>query len=166
MQPLTNARWGFTSSCFVCEPSNPSGLQLPFFHDEERGEVVAEFELGAEFSGAPSYLHGGIVLSVLDEAMAWAAIAIGGQWAVTKESTTRFERPVRVDRPHRVRARIDGPSPSGRELLASAEILDAKDRVCAAGRAEFTPLGAAQAVDAIGQEIADEDSSFLRRPES
>jgi uncharacterized protein (TIGR00369 family) len=162
MQPLTNARWGFTSSCFVCEASNPAGLRLPFFHDETAGEVVAEFTLGARFSGAPNYLHGGIVLSVLDEAMAWAAIAIAGQWAVTRETSTRFERPVRVDRPHRVRARIEPSSTAGSDLAASAEILDGRDRICATARASFTPLGAAQALDAIGEAIDPAHRSFLR----
>lgn len=163
MQPLTNARWGFTSSCFVCESSNPAGLQLPFFHDEAAGEVVAQFTLGPGFSGAPNYLHGGIVLSVLDEAMAWAAIAIAGQWAVTKETSTRFERPVRVDRPHRVRARIESSSTPGPDLEASAEVVDGKDRICATAKARFTPLGAAQAVDAIGAAVDPEHHSFLRR---
>ena len=165
MRPLTNDRWGFTSSCFVCEASNPEGLRLPFFHDEEARTVVADFELGPQFSGAPTYLHGGIVLSILDEAMAWAAIAVAEQWAVTKETTTRFERPVRVGRPHRVVARIEGPSASGSELVASAEIHDAKDRRCAVARAEFTPLGAAQAVDAIGQDLSADDAAFVRPEE-
>ena len=157
--PLTNARWGFTSNCFVCEPANPAGLQLPFFHDDEDDAVVADFTLDDAFSGAPSYLHGGVVLAVLDEAMAWAAIAIGGQWAVTKTTTTDFERPVRVGKPHRVRAVIE--SAAEREIRASAVIVDAKERTCASASAVFTPLGEAQAVDAIGG-AEGLDRSFLR----
>ena len=162
MRPLTNARWGFTSSCFVCEPANEGGLQLSFFHDEEADAVVAGFQLGDRFSGAPTYVHGGIVLSVLDEAMAWAAIAIAEQWAVTKETTTRFDRPVRVGRPHGVAARITARRDD--ELGAEAEILDAKDRRCAFAHATFTPLGEAQALDAIGAELGEDDRRFLRRP--
>lgn len=158
-QPLTNARWGFASNCFVCEPTNAAGLQLPFFHDTAAGEVVADFDLGDAFSGAPSYLHGGVVLAVLDEAMAWAAIAIAGQWAVTKTTSTEFARPVRVGRAHRVRASIS--SVTEREILAVATIVDAKDRTCASSSAAFTPLGEAQAVDAIGGRDG-LDASFLR----
>ena len=163
LQPLTNARWGFTSNCFVCEPTNPSGLQLPFFHDDDTEEVVADFELGDAFSGAPSYLHGGVVLSVLDEAMAWAAIAVAGQWAVTRTSTTDFARPVRVGRPHQVRASI--ATTSEREIGAVAVILDAKGRTCATAKAVFTPLGEAQAVDAIGGRDGLE-AGFLRRSDA
>ncbi len=166
LRPLTNAGWGFSSNCFVCEPSNPNGLQLPFFHDEEKAEVTAEFELDDRFSGAPTYVHGGIVLSLLDEAMAWAAIAIAGQWAVTKETTTKFHRPVRVDRPHRLRAWIE--EASDEEISAGAEIFDGKERLCSTARAVFAPLGMAQAVEATGGAVTAEDLSFVRpaEPES
>ncbi|HVF32608.1 MAG TPA: hotdog domain-containing protein [Acidimicrobiales bacterium] len=158
-RPLTNARWGFTSNCFVCEPANSHGLRLPFFHDDEADAVVADFELGDEFSGAPSYVHGGVVLAVLDEAMAWAAIAIAGQWAVTRTTSTEFERPVRVDRAHQVQASIE--STTEREIRAVASIVDAKGRTCATAAAAFTPLGEAQAIDAIGG-AEGLDRSFLR----
>ncbi len=74
--PLENARWGFESNCFVCEPRNDAGLRIPFFHDEASATVTATFTLDDRFSGAPSYLHGGVLLAVLDEAMAWATIAL------------------------------------------------------------------------------------------
>ena len=51
-------------------------------------------------------LHGGVTLAVLDEAMAWACIAIGRQWAVTSETSTRFHRAIYVDKPHVVEAEI------------------------------------------------------------
>jgi uncharacterized protein (TIGR00369 family) len=160
VRPLTNAGWGFESNCFVCEPKNESGLRLPFFHDEEAGAVLAEFQLDDRFSGAPSYAHGGIVLAVLDEAMAWAAIAVAGQWAVTKETAARFDRPVRIGQAHQVRAYVDAASDES--IAARAEIRDAKDRVCAAAEATFTPLGEAQAVDAIGTDLTDDHRHFLR----
>ena len=76
---LHNEAWGFETNCFVCEPKNQAGLQIPFFHDDERSVVTAEFELSDAYSGAPSLVHGGVTLAVLDEAMAWACIAVGKQ---------------------------------------------------------------------------------------
>ena len=102
LKPLTNAGWGFETNCFVCEPSNPLGLRVQYFHDEEAEVVSAEFTLGVEHSGAPHYVHGGVLLAILDEAMAWAAIAIGGRFAVVQSTATTFDRPVRIDEPHRV----------------------------------------------------------------
>lgn len=135
-------------------------MRVGFFHDDEADEVVADFELGDQFSGAPTYVHGGVVLALLDEAMAWAAIALAGQWALTKESAARFDRPVRVGRAYRLVARVD--EASSESIAARAEIRDYKDRVCAAAEATFTPLGEAQAADALGVEVSDENRGFIR----
>jgi len=81
-------------------------MRVPFFHDDEMGTVSAEFSLDERFSGAPSYVHGGLVLAILDEAMAWAAIAVAKAFALTRTTTTTFSRPVKVGRSYRVEARI------------------------------------------------------------
>jgi uncharacterized protein (TIGR00369 family) len=156
---LENSRWGFESSCFVCEDRNPAGLRIPFFHDPDAGEVVATVELDERFSGAPTYIHGGVVLAVLDEAMAWATIAEAGCFAVTKDTTTSFSRPVRVGATHEVRARVVDEEP---ELRCEAVLRDADGRRCATAAATFVPLGPAQALDAIGTELTDDDATYLR----
>lgn len=160
VRALTNDGWGFASNCFVCEAKNERGLRIPFAHDEERDVVVAEFELDDAFSGAPTYAHGGVLLAILDEAMAWAAIAIAGSWAVTTETTARFEHPVRIGRAYRVEARISGQHDD--RIDAEATIVDAKDRTCASATASFTPLGPAQAADATGTAVAEEHRRYLR----
>lgn len=163
MNALTNERWGFRSNCFVCEPTNGAGLRIPFFHDDEADTVVADLDLDDRFSGAPTYVHGGVLLAVLDEAMAWAGIAIGGSWAVTGETTTRFEHPVLVDRPHRVTARIAGEE-GGTKLFASAEITDPEGGRCATANATLIVLGDAQLADAAGVAVEDLDEGLHRNP--
>ena len=37
VERLENSRWGFGSNCFVCEPANSRGMQIPFSHDTDRG---------------------------------------------------------------------------------------------------------------------------------
>ncbi|MBA2609259.1 MAG: PaaI family thioesterase [Actinobacteria bacterium] len=160
MKVLDNAQWGFESNCFVCERANPQGLRVPFAHDEARHVVVATFSLGPEFSGAPNFVHGGIVSAILDEAMAWAAIAIGGAFAVTSELSVRFERPVRVDRSYRVEAALLDTDTTA--IHAEASIVDAKDRVCATATSTLVPLNATQAADATGTEVVGADGAFLR----
>lgn len=152
LRPLTNEGWGFSSNCFVCEPGNASGLRIPFSHDDEAGTVVAGVRLGPEFSGAPTYVHGGVVLAVLDEAQAWATIALGGRFAVTTETTTRFLRPARVGRDYRVEARLTGTD--GETLSTAATVSDDRGRPCAESTATFRALSAATAVDAIGTDIS------------
>ena len=156
---LENSAWGFESNCFVCEPSNPHGMQVPFFHDEEAGVVVGEFTLGETFSGAPNFVHGGLTMALADEAMAWAAIAIGGKFAVMTEHTTRFLRPVKVGETYRVEARLT--SQADDRITARAEVLDAAGKVRSEAEASFAVLSAAQAREAIG-EVGGDDASYLR----
>ena len=157
---LDNASWGFDSNCFVCEPTNPRGLGIRYSHDEEGQTVVAEFTLGGEFSGVPTYVHGGVVLAVLDEAMAWAAIAIAGRWAVVQHTATTFERPVRVDVAHRVEATV---ADSGDDsVTARATVADVRGRVCARAHARLSVMTAARARTVIGT-LDDEHFRYLRK---
>ncbi|MGQ0521733.1 MAG: PaaI family thioesterase [Actinomycetota bacterium] len=157
---LSNQAWGFESSCFVCEHGNESGMRIAFFHDDEAGLVVADYSLGAAFSGTPNYVHGGATFAVLDEAMAWAAIALGGVFALTRTSSVSFLRPVKVGAPCRVEARVERTNDDG-TLDTVAEILDPRRRPCARSSAVFVPIDAARARAAIG-DVGGDDARFVR----
>lgn len=146
---LHNDDLGYETNCFVCEQTNDAGLRIPFFHDTEEDLVTAEFELGDDFSGAPTMLHGGVVLAVLDEAMAWACIAIGRQWAVTSQTSTTFHRAIYVDKPHVVEAEVVDKTDA--ELVTIGRVRDVKGIVRAEARATFTALGEAQLKRAVGE---------------
>lgn len=156
---LTNEQWGFASNCFVCEPTNPAGLAIPFFHDDQAGTVVAEPTLGEEFSGAPSYVHGGVTLAVLDEAQAWATIALAGKFAVTTETAARFKRPINVGATYSVAARVTDKTADA--ISTSAEVRNAEGKRCAEATATFAVLSAATAVDALGVEAQGTDKDYL-----
>lgn len=149
---IHNEDWGFESNCFVCEPKNSHGLRIPFFHDTDEACVFAEFELSNAFSGAPSFVHGGVTLAILDEAMAWACITVAHRWAVTIETTTRFLGAVYVDKAHRVEARVG--EATAEQMRVEAKVLDMKGRVRAEANAVFAVLGEAQAARAIGADVA------------
>ena len=157
---LENSRWGFESNCFVCEQKNSRGMQLPFFHDDDADLVFADLELGDEFSGAPTYVHGGVTLAVLDEAMAWAAIAVGGKFAVTHETSATFDYPVRVGRQYRVEARVTEQTPD--RFRAEGTVLDAKGRPCVRAECSLVVLSAARAADALGTKAEGDDVEYLK----
>lgn len=156
--PLTNDSWGIESSCFVCEPRNASGLGIPFHHDVDAKRVVAEFSLDDRFSGAPRYVHGGVLLAILDEAMAWATIAVAGSFAVTQETTSRFEHPVRVGRVHSVRAEI--VDIDERAIHTRGMIIRDDGRRCVSATATFVALDLEQASVAAGAEITGDAASY------
>ncbi|MDQ3896778.1 MAG: PaaI family thioesterase [Actinomycetota bacterium] len=157
--PLTNAAWGFESNCYVCDPDNPHGLRIPFFHDDDEAVVLAHFRLGAEHSGAPHYVHGGVLLAILDEAMAWAAIALAQRFAVVQSTATTFDRPVRVDEPYRVEASVSDRSDTA--VTARAHVVDGGGRRCAEARARLVVMSAAVAGAAIGP-MTGADIRYLR----
>ena len=156
---LSNERWGFSSNCFVCEPTNAVGLRQPFFHDTEADLVVADVELGTAHSGAPSYVHGGVQLALLDEAMAWAAIAVAKRFAVTASFTSTFHHPLKIDRRYRLEASIDERTDT--TLTASARISDDQGRLRTSASATLVVLSPAQAVDA-GAELGSSTDGFTR----
>jgi len=137
--PLTNDRWGYESSCFVCEASNQHGLQIPFQLDDDGETVSASFTLGAEHSGAPSLVHGGLSLAVLDEAQAWAVIAITRKWGLTRTTQATFDGAVFVDQPNRVAARVI--SDGDRTVTTEATICDPSGTVVVRSQASFTVVG-------------------------
>ena len=156
---LDNTAFGFPSDCFVCDPANAAGLRLRFVHDDEADKVVSDFSLGPSYSGAPRFVHGGLVLAILDEAMAWAAIAIARKFAVSRTSKASFRRPVMVDVAHRVEAVVEGHD--GASVAARAQVFNPEGKRCAEASARLVVLSAETAKAAIGPDLADNDS-YLR----
>jgi uncharacterized protein (TIGR00369 family) len=78
--------------CIACSPDNKSGLKLTF-EDAGEGAVRATFDCSAVFEGYPGQLHGGIISTLLDAAMANCLFAQQLQ-AVTAELSVRFKAPV------------------------------------------------------------------------
>lgn len=157
---LHNEDWGFETNCFVCEPTNQAGLQIPFFHDDERSVVAAEFELSAIYSGAPTLVHGGVTLALLDEAMAWACIAVGKQWAVTTETTTKFHRSVRVGSLYRVEARVVDHVEG--VMRTAATVVDRRGELRVEATACFATVGEAHAARLIGGDPGSQNRTFVK----
>src|SRR5215218_3749618 len=104
-------------ACFGCGDDNPIGLHLRFTPDGEG--VIASFVPGPEHQGFDGVVHGGIICSVLDEAMAWAT-AHAGVWAVTGEMRVRFRKPLSIGEPTTVVSRVSGTR--GRLVMTAAEL--------------------------------------------
>jgi uncharacterized protein (TIGR00369 family) len=91
-------------NCFACGPSNPIGLHLHFDRAETEG-VRCSALLASQFQGWRGIAHGGIVMALLDEAMAHAA-GFAGQRGVTASVSVRFRKPVPLERPIEIRGRV------------------------------------------------------------
>jgi len=80
------------SSCFACGLDNPRGLHLNFQRNKVR-EMFADWMPEPELEGYQGIVHGGIVSTVLDEAMS-KVVAQSGVKALTAELRVRFRQHV------------------------------------------------------------------------
>ena len=103
-------KWVNDGRCFACGPKNPIGLKLQFSYGN--GEAWAEWTPRPEFQGYRGVLHGGIVATLLDEAMAHAVGSLG-VWGATVSLQVRFRKAAPVDQPLQVYSRVVEQIPRG-----------------------------------------------------
>jgi uncharacterized protein (TIGR00369 family) len=79
------------ANCFACGQDNPAGLKLNFEYDDK--SAWAWFNSPAAFEGYNGVIHGGIIATILDEAMAKIILA-KGLIAVTADMNVRYRKPL------------------------------------------------------------------------
>jgi len=89
LEPLYH---GAQNHCFGCGQANPAGLKLEFSKTAEN-VVVSHAIVSENYEGPPGYLHGGIIATLLDEAMSKANRA-QGVTAMTRQMQVEYLRPV------------------------------------------------------------------------
>lgn len=120
--------------CFGCGTSNPDGMRLRFTYDEQRDCFVCKFRLGKRYTGPPGHCHGGIIATILDEAMG-KVNKLRHVIALTKEIKVEYRKPVPLYKPLRVESREIRVR--GRNHINMAEILNEKDEVLARSEGLF-----------------------------
>jgi uncharacterized protein (TIGR00369 family) len=130
-----------SKGCFVCgtpeENSRSLGVDI-FWNSEEK---KTEISISPDFTwcGYEGVVHGGIIASVFDDAMAWAVKQETGSWAVTGEMSVRYLRPVKAGTMYHVEGRVE--KISGRRINASAVMTEDGGRKAAEASALFIGLG-------------------------
>jgi uncharacterized protein (TIGR00369 family) len=119
--------------CFGCGQANPAGLHLEFLLAEDRS-VVCIATIPDKFEGPRGYVHGGIIATLLDEAMS-KAVRARGLTAMTRNLEVEYPRPV----PSGVPVRMEGKilSSEGRKHWVQARILNAHGSELALGKGLF-----------------------------
>jgi uncharacterized protein (TIGR00369 family) len=137
-QNLTPLPHKAQNRCFGCGAANPTGLRLEFLAAED-GSVVSLATVPEAFDGHPGYLHGGIIATLLDEAMSKAVRALG-LTAMTRQMEIDYRRPVPSGAPLRLEGRIIRGE--GRKHWTEARILNAKGIVLAEAKGLFIEVRA------------------------
>ena len=123
--------------CFGCGPASAIGLHLEFLLAED-GAVVCLPTIPECFEGPPGYLHGGIIATLLDEAMS-KTVRARGLKAVTGRMEIDYRRPVRSAAPIRLEGRL--LRSEGRKHWTEARILDARGHMLAEAKGIFIEIG-------------------------
>jgi uncharacterized protein (TIGR00369 family) len=125
------------NNCFVCGQDNPDGMRLKFILDEARQTFVCNFRLSNRYTGPPGHAHGGIIASILDDAMG-KVNKLHHVVALTREMTVEYLKPVPLHQPLRVEGREI--EKRGRTHVNAAEILNENNEVLARSRGIFIAI--------------------------
>ncbi len=106
--------------CFGCGVENTYGLGL-IFYKVGTGHVLAEYSVPDVYQGYPGIVHGGIVFTMLDEAL--GRVTMMGdptRFTVTAKVEVRFRKPVPTGELLQIHARVE--KRRGRLSFANAEL--------------------------------------------
>jgi uncharacterized protein (TIGR00369 family) len=135
-EKLTPLSHGAQNHCFGCGVTNRSGLRLKFFVDQDQ-RVICHFKVPRRFEGPPGHVHGGVIATLLDEAMS-KANRLKGVVAMTRQMEVEYLRPVPLNAPLTIEGRSSGAE--GRKHRCEAEIRNANGTVLASGRGLFVQI--------------------------
>jgi acyl-coenzyme A thioesterase PaaI-like protein len=127
--------------CFACGTDNPEGMRLKFNFDEKGGRAWCRFRLPLRFQGPPGHAHGGIIATILDEAMG-KVNKLRSVIAVTKTMDVEYLKLV----PLRQSLIVEGHERSvrGRKHINVAQILNEKGEILARSRGLFIAIDPAK----------------------
>ncbi|PYJ82669.1 MAG: thioesterase [Verrucomicrobia bacterium] len=144
-----------TKSCFVCGLNNPLGLKLDF---ETDGRIVrARFVPRTEHVGFRETVHGGLISTVLDEAMVWVIGVRTKRFSYCAELNVRFVQPARPNEELQVIAELVA-NRRNKLFEAKAELRNPRAEVHASATGKYLPIK--------GDSLADLLSDFAESTES
>jgi uncharacterized protein (TIGR00369 family) len=115
---VSDAKSAAYSQCYVCGSDNSAGLHVQFRPDAAGGSR-ADYTARPEHAGWPGLIHGGLLFTLMDEAVAWACTYEGTR-CVTAKAEARFRAPAKVGMPLVITGRVTFAT--RRALRATAEI--------------------------------------------
>ncbi len=118
--------------CFACGLDNPYGLKLDFRIEGDC--FMTETTLAREYQSYTGVAHGGIVSTLLDEAMGGYLVALGEK-AVTGRLSVRYRHPTPIGETLKIEGKIE--SRRSRFVTMKATVALADGTVTAEGKADM-----------------------------
>ncbi len=126
-------------NCFVCGMKNPFGFQVKPEIIGDGASVRIECTPAEHLQGWANILHGGILSTLLDEAITYVGIGTFDQPAVTAQLEVRFRNPA----PTAVKLLVcaERTKVSKRLVEAKAEVTLSDGTLIATGTGKVVPVG-------------------------
>jgi uncharacterized protein (TIGR00369 family) len=123
--------------CFACGKDNLQGMHLKFAYDADRECFTCHFRLSKRYTGPPGYCHGGIIATILDDAMG-KLNKLRQVTAVTAQMKIDYLRPVPLNKLLRVDSRE--VRVQGRKHYHTAEIIGEAEETLARSHGLFVEI--------------------------
>ena len=120
--------------CFGCSPANAAGLQMAFFQHADT--VYSRVTIPDHLGGWNDVTHGGVVATILDETMSWAAMVLLKRLSFTRKMTVEFRKTVAVGASMEAEGRIRSVK-DDREAVVEGILTDPAGKVCAVSEGTF-----------------------------
>ena len=141
---------GLVHHCFGCAQENRHGLHLRFQETSENAGVECEFGVPRRFEGPPGHVHGGIIATILDEAMG-KVNRQKGIVALTRHMSIDYLQPVPLATMLRA---VGWPvKVEGRKHFHAGEIRALDGRVLARGEGVFIAINSAELFEKYKQRL-------------
>src|SRR4030042_5651787 len=117
-------------NCFGCSTKNNSGLQMKFYVTKKLDSVISWVKIPDHLCGWNNIVHGGIISTMLDEAMGWAGLIILKKMVISKSITVDFIKPVLIDKEISVKGMVKKIN-SEREAILQGYTYNDENEICA-----------------------------------
>jgi|YNPNPStandDraft_1061719.scaffolds.fasta_scaffold32419_1 uncharacterized protein (TIGR00369 family) len=122
--------------CYVCGRDNPIGFKVVF--RSEGGRIKLEYTPELHRQGYLGVVHGGVISTLLDEAMGWAPTLVRKRFFVTGELTIRYIKPFPVEKTMVIEAWAE--KVTNRMAIARGELKDREGGLYAKAQGKYLPM--------------------------
>lgn len=149
LKKLTPLNHGALNRCFGCGQNNRHGLHLKFFVGENK-TIICPVKLARRFEGPYNHAHGGIIATLLDEAMS-KANRQSGILAMTRHMEVDYRKPVPLGAKLILTARHT--EADGRKHRCEANIENEQGEILAHAKALFIAIDPAMVPEHLRRQI-------------
>src|SRR5436190_21214720 len=138
MKLMASLELPHTHGCVVCGLSNPHGLKLSLHVNTDTGVISATFMPRDQHIGFEGIVHGGLLATVLDEAMVWAATWQIKRFCMSGEINIRYRRSAEIGKELHMQANVQAAR--SRLIETVGKILDPTGSIVAEASGKYIPV--------------------------